>query len=218
MSFLDLVLLPWEVTHTHTHTHNTQHTITLGLHVDLGRISHTHLSFHIPHLGDSSLLGQIARSCRLVCPSPRYRAPTKSHGGSRGFNTHGPLQDLITSPAGHHTHALDLLSTRQNSCWLTITEVGEGGQCVSKRNAPSTHTGVEDQVVPSSTECTHAPIGNHSAGFDLPGSAIEIPHSPSNLSDGGALIATLPPCLRDPSFPHRYLPFSGAFRRDAFVS
>ena len=56
-------------------------------------------------------------------------------------------------------------------------EVEEGGQCVSKRNAPSTHSGVDDQVVPSSTECMHAPIGNHSAGFDLPGSAIEIPHS-----------------------------------------
>jgi hypothetical protein len=31
----------------------------------------------------------------------------KSHGGSGGFDTHGPLQDLITSLAGHHTHALD---------------------------------------------------------------------------------------------------------------
>jgi hypothetical protein len=98
-------------------------------------LTQPHICTPIPHpiLGGSPPLDQIARSCRLACPSSRYRANHEVAWGIRGFRYSWSPAGMITSPAGHHTHALDLLSIRQNSCWLTTTEVGEGGQCVPEK-------------------------------------------------------------------------------------
>ena len=102
-----------DITHTHTHT--------LG-DISPHDLSRGHASWHVP-VQDIALT-------------------TKSHGGSGGFDTHGPLQDLITSPAGHHTHALDYFAIHTPEQLLAHDHGSRGRRTVcTRRNAPSTHRG-----------------------------------------------------------------------------
>jgi hypothetical protein len=78
----------------------------------------------------------IARSCQLVCPSSRYRANTKVAWGIRGFRYSWSPAGMITSPAGHHTHALDLLSTfARTAAGSRARSRGRRSVCIQKERA-----------------------------------------------------------------------------------